>query len=302
LTLTLGEAPHWTDNVRIDEETGTVDEMSIGEFARRSRLSPKALRLYDELGLLAPARVDDNSGYRLYDASQLDRARLVAALRQLQMPLGEIKAIVELEPAAAAGAVAEYWTAVEAEHSARRRLARYLVDRIGGKRSIMYEVDTREVPARSLLCLKRNVAGGDQAWALGKEFVAIFRARPLPRIEGTAGAAFCIYWSEVSEDSDGPLEWCRPVRADRAQALAGEYPELSLRSEPAHREAFIELGPAVQISPAQWQLVSESMHSWAEEHAAHASDLGVRVTYLAGTPPDETRGPDCDFAVPLDDA
>jgi DNA-binding transcriptional MerR regulator len=35
-----------------------VEEMSIGEFARRSRLSPKALRVYDGLGLLSPARVD----------------------------------------------------------------------------------------------------------------------------------------------------------------------------------------------------------------------------------------------------
>ena len=77
--------------------------MSIGEFARRSRLSPKALRLYDELGLLEPARVDDDSGYRYYSASQLDRAQLIAALRQLQIPLAEIKSIVDLEPDAAAG-------------------------------------------------------------------------------------------------------------------------------------------------------------------------------------------------------
>lgn len=65
--------------------------MSIGEFARRSRLSPKALRLYDELGLLAPASVDDDSGYRYYAESQLDRARLIAALRQLQISLAEIR-------------------------------------------------------------------------------------------------------------------------------------------------------------------------------------------------------------------
>jgi DNA-binding transcriptional MerR regulator len=41
-----------------------VVEMSIGEFALRSRLSRKALRLYEGLGLLSPARVDDVSGYR----------------------------------------------------------------------------------------------------------------------------------------------------------------------------------------------------------------------------------------------
>jgi PPM family protein phosphatase len=56
--------------------------MSIGEFARRSRLSAKALRLYDGLGLLSPARVDDLSGYRYYERVQIDKARLIATLRQ----------------------------------------------------------------------------------------------------------------------------------------------------------------------------------------------------------------------------
>jgi hypothetical protein len=224
---------------------------------------------------------------------------LVATLRQLQMPLAEIKAILDLEPAGAAGAIADYWAGVETEHSARRRLAGYLVDRISGKRSVMYEVTTREIPARSLLCLKRNVAGHEQAWALGKEFVALLRRRSLPRMHGKAGAPFCIYWSQVSEDSDGPLEWCRPVPDGRAQELAGQYPELTLRTEPAHCEAFVNLGPGAEVRPAQWQLVSESLHAWAEEHATRPSDLGVRVTYVASTPPEVARGPDCDFAVPL---
>ncbi len=48
------------------------DQMSIGEFARHSRLSPKALPLYDELGLLEPTRVDDDSGYRYYSCEVND--------------------------------------------------------------------------------------------------------------------------------------------------------------------------------------------------------------------------------------
>jgi PPM family protein phosphatase len=60
-----------------------VELMSIGEFARLSRLSPEALRVYDELGLLAPAWVDPDSGYRWYAAGQLDSARLVASVRQI---------------------------------------------------------------------------------------------------------------------------------------------------------------------------------------------------------------------------
>jgi DNA-binding transcriptional MerR regulator len=92
-----------------------VDEMGIGEFASRSRLSARALRIYDELGLLAPARVDEDSGYRFYEPGQLRQARLIASLRQLHFPLAEIKAILPLEPAQAAERVRQFWAATESK-------------------------------------------------------------------------------------------------------------------------------------------------------------------------------------------
>jgi DNA-binding transcriptional MerR regulator len=239
-----------------------MEQMSIGEFARCSHLSAKALRLYDEMGLLVPTRVDASSGYRFYVIGQLERARLVAALRQLEVPLVEIRAMLGLDSEVAAQRIADYWATAETEHSARRDLARLLVNLLNGRRSIMCEVQTREIPNRSILCLKRNVDGWAGAWALGKEFVALFKERPVPHLEGRAGAAFCIYWGEVSDDSDGPLEWCRPV-PDRAEALAVAFPELSLRSEPAHQEAFVDLGPYGQTSGPQWQLLSESLRELA---------------------------------------
>ncbi|WP_344832177.1 MerR family transcriptional regulator [Nonomuraea dietziae] len=55
--------------------------LTIGTFAQVARLSPKALRPYDELGLLAAAAVDGESGCRFYDPAQLERARLIAWLR-----------------------------------------------------------------------------------------------------------------------------------------------------------------------------------------------------------------------------
>ncbi len=276
-----------------------MDLMSIGEFAKRSGLSPKALRLYDKLRLLRPARVDGESGYRYYEAAQLERARLVGALRQLQVPLAEIEAIIDLEPSRAAARIDRYWAAAEAEHTARGELAGYLVDVLNGKRSVMYEVSTRDVPARSLLCLKRNVDGEDGAWAFGKEFVAMLREHPLPRVEGGAGATFCIYWGEVNDDSDGPIEWCRPVPGDLARALAAEMPVVELRTEPAHREAFVHLGLAGQTTAAQWKLVSESLRAWAATHSADPSELGIRLTFIASAPDAATKGPDCDFAIPL---
>jgi len=114
-----------------------VELLTIGAFARAARLSPKALRLYDELGLLPPAAVDGESGYRFYHPDQLARARLIAWLRRLGMPLARIRRVVGLEPAAAAAEVSAYWAEVVAETSSRERLATFLVDFLAGRGSTM---------------------------------------------------------------------------------------------------------------------------------------------------------------------
>jgi serine/threonine protein phosphatase PrpC len=111
--------------------------LTIGAFARASRLSPKALRLYDELGLLRPAEVDPASGYRFYDPAQLDRARLVAWLRSLGMPLARIRMVCDAEPVTAANEVAAYWAQVVAEIATRADLAAFLVDYLSGKATAM---------------------------------------------------------------------------------------------------------------------------------------------------------------------
>ena len=191
---------------------------------------------------------------------------------------------------------AQFWAATEAEHATRRALAAYLIDELSGKRSVMYEVSTREMPERSLLCVKRNVVGVDRAWAFGKEFIALLRHYQLPQIPGRAGAFFCIYWGEVSEDSDGPMEWCRPVPADEAEALAARCPELTLRAEPAHQEAFVKIGDG-QIDGADWQVVSRSLEAWSEQQPdILPADLGLRITYLPSEVGQDTYQ---DFAVPF---
>jgi protein phosphatase len=114
-----------------------VQLLTIGAFARAARLSPKALRLYDELGLLRPVKVDPASGYRYYSPDQLDRAWLVAWLRRLGMPLARIARVVALPRQAAADAVGAYWQEVEIEISARRELAATLVDHLSGKDTAM---------------------------------------------------------------------------------------------------------------------------------------------------------------------
>ena len=107
-------------NETIDQPV--ADLMSIGRFSRVARLSLKALRLYDALGLLPPAYVDSASSYRYYTAVQLRDARLIGLLRQLGMPLERIARVLQLGGAQAALEVAAYGREVEAEAAERRKL------------------------------------------------------------------------------------------------------------------------------------------------------------------------------------
>ena len=70
----------------------------IGDFSRLSLVSVKALRYYDELGLLKPARVDECTGYRYYSASQLTRLNRILALKDLGLSLEQIALLLDQEP------------------------------------------------------------------------------------------------------------------------------------------------------------------------------------------------------------
>jgi DNA-binding transcriptional MerR regulator len=72
-----------------------MDELiPIGRFARLSGLSVGALRHYDELDLLRPADTDRWTGYRRYRPEQLETARTIARLRELEVPLDEIRTVL----------------------------------------------------------------------------------------------------------------------------------------------------------------------------------------------------------------
>src|SRR5215472_7337565 len=67
---------------------------SIGEFARLGTVSVRTLRHYDEIGLLRPAKVDPQSGYRCYLASQLGQLNRIVALKELGLSLSQAKQLL----------------------------------------------------------------------------------------------------------------------------------------------------------------------------------------------------------------
>lgn len=115
----------------MDESASSVELLSIGELAAASGLSPKALRLYADSGLLVPRRVDPFTGYRFYGADQIERARLIAALRGLGMGLARIGVLCDLDGDAAAAELRSWWRQEEADALSRAAAVRSLAHDLG---------------------------------------------------------------------------------------------------------------------------------------------------------------------------
>ncbi|WP_214320320.1 MerR family transcriptional regulator [Nonomuraea sediminis] len=233
--------------------------LTIGAFAKESRLSPKALRLYDELGLIVPARVDPFNGYRMYEPEQLERARLVGLLRRLGMPLARIRVVCDLDQTRAAAEISAYWAEVAAKHAQRADLVAFLVEQLTGKDGSMYEVHQRDLPERVLLTATRHVTA-DQVGGFTMELIN--RLAGMPALDGIHGAPFLLFHGEVSADSDGPAEFCRPVPAEMADALHEHFPDLTVRTDPAHSEAYVRL-TAEQLGAAGALRAMQALGEWA---------------------------------------
>src|SRR5215470_7399207 len=73
---------------------GNEQLLSIGRFAQLTGLTAKALRHYDELGLLRPAHVDESTAYRWYALEQARDAVAIRRLRGFELPLDEIAEVL----------------------------------------------------------------------------------------------------------------------------------------------------------------------------------------------------------------
>lgn len=139
---------------------------TIGEFSRLTRVSARMLRHYDQLGLLRPARVGADNGYRYYEAAQL---RDLLAIRKLQgfgFSLAQIPDLLQLSPQELAGRVrARYAQALaelrELQHSLR--LMEACIRNAEGTN--MSQSDSKvivmETPAQRVLSLRRKISIGE---------------------------------------------------------------------------------------------------------------------------------------------
>ena len=268
----------------------TKQLMTIGTFARRSRLSLKALRLYDELGLLRPAAVDESTGYRHYRDEQIERARLIGLLRQLEMPLERVARVLDLAPTEQAESIQRFWREVEGSVAMKRRLVAYLERNLDGRGDVMYVVHTRQVPEQQVLTMSRLVKQPELGDFLRQAMSDLPRA-----LEGTAvktdSQTFVIYHGVVDEDSDGPVEVCLPFFGE-LDPPAG----MNVRAEPAHLEAYA----TVTLEHTKFPDILEAydaVRGYLEQHAMEPTG-SPREVYFVEVGKVGPRDPFCDVAWP----
>lgn len=240
-----------------------MELLTIGEFARFSRLSPKALRLYDELGLLPPAQVDPLTGYRRYSPDQLYQARIVGLLRELDMPLARIGAVLAMEPAAAAEEVGRYADELERRAGRSRQTAGYLINLLTGRDLPVYDVKVRDLPARGLLSVLRHVHADELGDFAGSTLACLHEAAP--GMCGVEGLPFLVYHGAVNADSDGPVEVCRPVPEPDDDGWLSDLPGVVVRREAAHREAYIRLTKGESVEAVAVAAL-DALWRWLDEH------------------------------------
>ena len=268
---------------------------SIGEFAARTRLTPKALRIYDRSGLLRPACTDQWNRYRRYSPEQVPIGRLVGLLRGADLGLAAVQSVVAALTAGTESACAQLEAVLdqmERAHQGRRLVIRHVQSVLRKGTSSMFEVKTREVPACRLMSVQRRQYG-DQTAAFVAEAKAAFSAH-LGGVEPT-GPFTLIFHGPVNDQADGPIEAALGVPPE-----VGPTEVIGIRTEPAHTEAY------TTITKRQWDypaiLAAYDAVACSPQAAERpGSRLSCREVYLAEPESVGEDEPICDIAFPLAD-
>lgn len=212
--------------------------LTIGQFGQLSQLSRKALRLYDERGLLEPAHIDPFTGYRYYRHAQMETARRIRLLRMMEMPLEQIGAVLaawEHDPTEANRLIQLHVSAVQNQLTAVQLAARLLNQELSrDKEQLMsFEYTQTDVPAQYVAAVRKNItAPSYHKWANETmrrlvQFVKDGGATP-------SGDPIVLYYGPLNEEDDGPVEICIPFTG--ATMPEGD---VKVRQLPAHRAVRI---------------------------------------------------------------
>ncbi|WP_341675744.1 MerR family transcriptional regulator [Niveibacterium sp. SC-1] len=198
----------------------------IGSFSAATLLTQKTLRFYAEQGILKPAWVDPENGYRYYRGEQISLARRIQMMRELGMALSEVAAVnaaAEESAEAAASRLSQFWARrlaqFDAECDTYRALLFGLLEPATSDAEGAARVRLRDEPGGWVLCLDTRAVsseiGDAVSTALGQLHEAAERCKVRP-----AGPEFTRCHGMVNPENPVPVQICLPI-SERIEAPAG---------------------------------------------------------------------------------
>lgn len=252
----------------------------IGRFSQICRLTVAALRLYDELGLLRPALVDPDTGYRYYSLAQAQEAARIRRLRSVEMSLDEIHAILAEHDALRIRDMLEAHRRVLQQRAEAARQALASLDRLIAEEGheVPYEITVRDAQPQTVVSIRGHTPmNGIAAWigqAYAEEFTLLGRLGVRP-----AGPPMAIYHDPEMREDDVDMEAVVPVSDEveasgrvRCWTLPGSTVATTL-----HVGAYEELGKAYA-----------ALAEWVQSHG-HETAGPPCESYLVG--PMEAKDP-----------
>lgn len=206
-----------------------MERLTIGGLARASGMSPATIRRYGAAGVLPPVEVDPASGYRWYAPQQVETALLARTLRALEIPLADVREILdEPDPAGRLARVEQHWRALSRELDALRQERDHLQRMFSGFQELIdaFDVEVGEAHETHVL-VRRRVARVSDVPVLAAESAQRLRARAAAEGKAVLGPPVVRYGWPTDQVDDGDPETPReievglPVDGDGDAVLAG---------------------------------------------------------------------------------
>jgi DNA-binding transcriptional MerR regulator/effector-binding domain-containing protein len=245
--------------------------LSIGDFSRATHLSIKMLRHYHRLGLLEPSQVDAGTGYRRYATDQIPVAQVIRRFRDLDMPLDQIRAVLQAPDLHARNRLISAHLSQLQEDLSRTQAAVSSLQALLTDPADVAPVSHRSVGAVMSAAISEVVATGDLLpWYLGAlgELSATLEARGT----AAAGQPGGVYATELFSEEAGEATVFVPTAAE-VRVLGRVTPQVIPAAEVA---VIVHAGSHADVDRSYGALAT-----YVAEHALQV-DGPIREYYLIG--------------------
>jgi DNA-binding transcriptional MerR regulator len=249
--------------------------LRIGDFARAASLSVKALRAYHEAGLLVPAEVDPQTGYRSYSVAQLTDATIIRRLRDLDLPLEAVGQVLEgRDPDVTRKVLGEHGAVLEARLAETQRAIDELTAALDAP-TLQTPVHRRTDPARTVLSIDTTVTMAEWEPFLTRAHSLLTDAARVSGavVDGPFGGTYATLFEDDAQDMTAFL----PVAS--APLLPAE-----VRSNGVQVGELPATDVVVMAHHGSYDTMADTyrhLGAWVGEHA-DPGDLPVRELYLVG--------------------